>query len=379
MLYVLSSAVTYFFGFKQTIISADQKQYIITKYNYIFNVLTKSLQMIILIFTRNFMLYLISQILLSFIQNIMLYIKADNIYPFIKSHNNEKLDEENKNIIIRNIKAMFIHKMGSTIVYCTDNLLISKFVGIVTVGLYSNYTLIIGVLTSVYNIIFNSVTASIGNLCAISDNENKYNYFKIFNLIYFWIYGFSSICLYFLFNPFISIWLGEDYILGQNIVTIIVINFYIVGMRGPALSFKNAIGLFWNDRYKAILESILNLVISIYLGRKIGIFGILVGTTISMSLTCTWIEPYVVFKHGFKISCKSYFIDYFKNILLCIFLGLVVGILINILNFSGLFGFIVKMFICALIPNIIFLLFFKRKQEFNFIFNILMNRILKRG
>lgn len=124
---------------------------------------------------------------------------------------------------------MMSHKVGAVVVNGTDNILISSFVGVYWVGLYSNYVMIITMLTKIIGQIFTAITASIGNLNAQENKEKSYDIYKKVFFVNFWIFGFCSICLIVLFNPFIELWVGSNYIMSTNIVLVIVINFYMGG------------------------------------------------------------------------------------------------------------------------------------------------------
>ena len=193
------------------------------------------------------------------------------------------------------------------LVEATDNLIMSAFVGLSAVGIYSNYTLIANNIRSCLIIVFNSFTASVGNLAAVENRERVHETFRILSFAGFILTGGCSVALYELFNPFIRVWIGEDYLFGTTIVAVVVLNFYIYCMRRVPLMFRDAMGLFWHDRYKSLAEAAVNLVVSIVLAKKIGILGVLIGTTISSLSTCVWIEPLILYKHGFKYVCGRIF------------------------------------------------------------------------
>ncbi len=370
LMYVANTSISYFFSYKRSLIIADQNRYITTFYRYSFYFILNITQILILLFTKNFILYLAAQIINTFMENICISKKADQLYPFLKKKGSEKLDSLEKNIIIRNTKAIVLHKVGSTVVKGTDNLLIAKFVGIIEVGLYSNYQLIINALNMVFGLVFQSITASIGNLGATETQEKKVFIFKCINLLCFWIYAFASISLINLFNPFIKLWLGDGYLFPMSLILIIVINFYLTGMRKSVIAFKDALGLFWDDRYKPLFESGINLVVSIILAKSIGIVGIFIGTIVSTLATCYWIEPYVLFKHGLKISAYNYFVNYICYTFLMIIVGIITWFSCSFFLDYTLYGFVFKLIVCVIVPNVIFLIVFWKSKEFQYLVKI---------
>ena len=231
--------------------------------------------------------------------------------------------------------------------------------------------MIITALNSVVSIAFNSISASIGNLAVEHHGEGSKEFFDQLNFITAWIYGFSSICLYMLFNQFITLWLGPEYLFTTPIVLAIVINFYIGGMLRPVRTFNASMGLFWYDRYKPIFESIINLVASILLAIKFGIIGIIIGTTISTLSTCFWFEPYVLFKHGFTIPLGGYFRKYIKYTVISCMAGILTHYMVELLSFkNSLLLFLMSMLFCTIIPNVLFVLVYYGMQEFQYVKSI---------
>lgn len=378
ILFVINSAISYFYAYKRNLIIADQYRYVDTIYKYIFYVILNILQVLFLFFTGSYILFLILQIASSLLENIAVAKQADKMYPFLKDKGYGKLDGETVKIIKRNTGAMIFHKVGGIVISATDNIVISAKVGIIWVGLYSNYLLIITALNSIIGQLFSSVTASIGNLGATESKEKSFFVFNNIQFANFWIYGFSSICLYWLSNPFINLWIGKEYLMTMDIVAILVINFYVQGMRKSVLTFRDALGLYWNDRYKPLFEVTINIVASIILASKLGIVGVFIGTLISTITTCFWIEPYVVYKKGFESPLGSYFFKYAIYTIAVIVAGFLTGICVKVIAGSTILSVVAKMMICLMVPNIVFLILFYRTKEFDYLWSIMKSIILKR-
>ncbi|AHV98589.1 lipopolysaccharide biosynthesis protein [Paenibacillus sabinae] len=379
ILFVINSATSYFLSYKRSLIIADQKRYITTFYRYTFFLGLNIIQIIFLFLTHNFIIYLLLQVINTLLENIFVSNKANKLYPFLKETGQARLDKNEKHVITRNIKAMMFHRIGGVVVSGTDNILISKLVGIKAVGIYSNYFLITNALNMVIGLIFQAITASIGNLTATENNNEKtIRIFGVLNFMGFWIYGFCSICLLLLFNPFIEIWLGEDFLFHMPIILVIVCNFFLTGMRKSVLSFRDAFGIYWNDRFKPLFESVINLVVSIFLGIHYGVIGIFIGTAISTLTTCFWVEPYVLYKYGFASPVREYFKKYFHYTFVLIFTGIISYWFSEQILFEGVAGFFIKMSICIIIPNLFFFLFFFRTVEFKHLWNVFSSMLLKK-
>lgn len=371
-LYLFNSVLTYFFSYKQSIIMADQKNYICTLYQYGFSITQNVIQIVILFRTHNFILYLCTQIIFSFLTNFFLARKADRMYPYLKHYETQKLGKTEKDGIFKNIKAMFMHRIGGAVVNGTDALLISSFVNVASTGIYSNYFMITNTLNGLTSQIFGAITASVGNLGAEEENRKSYKIYLAINFAGFWIFSFCAISLFCLLNPFIRFWLRKDDMTFPILVVfLIVLNFYVTGMRQATLTFRNAFGLFWYDRYKAIAEAAINLIASIILVQQIGIAGVFLGTLISTITTDFWVEPLVLFRHGFHRSPAPYFIRYAGYTVLTFAAGALTWNCCSLVAGSALVSFAVKCVICLVLPNLLFFLIFHRTKEFQYIMGMI--------
>lgn len=369
ILNVVNSGVSYFFIYKASLLFADQKKYVEMVINTAVKLLASAAEVFLLLKTGNYLLYLTAVIAATFIQNAVISVRVNEMYPYLREKNIRPLEKKDTGIIKRNVGAMFFHKVGSVAVFSTDNLLMAKMVSISAVGLYSNYVLVRRVLETVINMIYTSLAASVGNLNVCETDEKKYDAFNNINFFSAWLFGFIGICLMCLYNPFISLWLGEKYLLPFHTVAIIVINFYFYCMRVPVGRTKEAMGLFWNDRYKPIAEVIINIGASVLLARSFGIDGILWGTLISTVLVPFWVEPFVLYRHGLKKTPLLYFGRYAWYSLVTILCGFLTYRLCGLCG-DGLLGFCAKMVICAAVPNAVYLAVYRKTREFQYIWDI---------
>lgn len=366
LLYVINTGMSYFFAYKRSLVICDQKQYLVTIVETVGKIFLNFGQIIILWKTRNFLYYLILQVISTTGVNCCISVMADRLYPHLKTEKAKPLDAKILQTIKKNVMAMFCHKIGNVIVNATDNLIITKFVSLVATGLYSNYTLITAALNGVVGQVFSSLTASVGNL--IAENNPEYDKIIFHRILFlnYWIYAFCSICVCCLINPFIALFFGPQYVLGVLCTIVISVNFYLSGMRKTVIIFKDAAGIFWNDRYKALAESIVNLIFSIPFAIKWGIVGVLVGTTISTLTVAFWIEAYVLYKYHFKRSVKEYFLTQMLYGILTLAVGIVVYYFSRLYYIENFMDLLIMSIICAIVINIFLALcFFK---TLNFIF-----------
>ena len=369
ILFVIHSASSYFFVYKKFLIDSDQKGYITSRIIFTFSTLLSIIQIILLVTTKNYILFLLSSIILVIIQNIYISSKANKLYPFIKNKTDEKLEKEDMEGIKKNVSSLFIYKVGTVIMNGTDNIIISKFIGLIIVGFYSNYVLIINSITTVLNQIFNAITSSIGNLVVTTNKKRSKEVYDNLNFANFWLYALFGVCIIVLINPFINIWIGKKYVMGFSIVFLLVLNFYVLGMQSVTNSFRNAYGLFWIAKYRPIIMVIINIVISVVLVQFIGIEGVLIGTLISRLVTTAWLDPYIVHKYGFEISPKSYYIDYLKYLVIFIAISIILNYFVSMIAINNIFILILIAILVVIIVNVILVLLFFKTSEFNYFYD----------
>lgn len=381
LLFLMNSVISYLFVYKTTIISADQKMYLLKKYNFIAFCIFNILQIVSLYLTHNYTMYLIIQILYTLGDNAYGAYKAKKMYPYIEQK--VDLEKQEKNKIYKNVGSIFIYKLSGTILNNTDNILISTLVSTVLVGYYSNYMMIVHGLLGMITIIFTAVTASVGNLNADTDSKRKNEVFQDMTLICFWILGVTSICLMNGISDFVSIWVGEQYQLSFEIVAIIVLNYYIYGNLNPIWTFRDTTGIFKDAKNSSIVLGILNLVLSILLGKVYGMFGIILATAISRLLTTAWYQPYVLYKKIFKTPIKSYYLKQIRNIVILMIAYLVTLPIMNLFNEVNIIYFIAKMLISFIIGGIVIFIFTYKDESTNRIYQRFKNMVqtvkIKRG
>ncbi len=330
---------------------------------------TRFVQLLVLIFTHNYFLFLLSQVVINRLENIVISKIADKKYPYLAEKNIVPLDKDTKDGIKKNIFAMMAHKIGNVIVNGTDNIIISKILGLTVLGLYSNYYLLISAIQGMLGKVFQSLTSNIGNLVVEKEKEEAEPVF--YNILFanYWIYGICSVCFFCLLQPFVRLWLGDEYLFSNATVWILVLVFYINGMRNTALAFRNASGIFRHDRYKALVESIINILTSIPLTLCLGVMGVKLGTLISTLSVSFWLEGYILYKHYFKKSMKRYMVRQLFYLLCTTAVCMLVNQLCIIIDNNNIVSFVAECVVCATVPNLLFVMLFGRTREFKYFLN----------
>lgn len=377
VLFAINSAISYLFSYKRSLLFADQKNYIASIVTIIFKFITFIVNTGIIIFTKNYVFYLGSSIILQFLENYLVAKYVDYNYPYLKQHTGT-LDSPIKSELITKTKAAVFRKIGYIAVMSTDNLIISSFVGLGVLGKYSNYTMIITYLNTFIAILFTSIAGSIGNFSITQKDKDKQELFHSVLLMNFFIHGFCTLSMYFVFNDFIKIWIGAEFLLDEFTVFIICLNFYIHGMRKTVEIFNEANGNLEPGKYFPLLEAALNLIISLILAQFFGISGTLMGTIISMLLLPYLVEPYILHKYVLHCKPKKY---YLKAILYFCFTICIGGVILFITNLNSIQNPFFKLFLNEVIVIIVFIFFnlaiFRKTRSFKMIIDRIKSLIFK--
>lgn len=222
--------------------------------------------------------------------------------------------------------------------------------------------------------IFSSITASVGNLLVIGDMEKSYKIYKNMLFVNSWIYSFASIAILALMQPFISIWVGEKYLLSNGVLIVLAINFYVQGMRKTSNTFKEAAGIFHEDRIIPIIESFTNIIASIVFIKIWGLKGVFMGTILSSMILFLYSYPVYVYKVLFGKKYIEYLKEHIEYLIISLISALITMSVINAVvfpnNWMQLFFNLVMVII---LPNLIQYLFFRKKEEYIYIKNMIKN------
>lgn len=377
ILYVFNSAFSYFCTYKRSLIICNQKEYISTSTTTIASMITRILQIVVLMTTGSYMLYLVVQIIVTVMENLWISHIANKMYPYIKEKNIRPLEKEDVSSIKKNIAAMFAHKMGDVVVNTTDSVIISRILGLVSVGLFSNYDLILSNILTISKKIIYSISASVGNLTASSEKKHSEEVLDNIVFLTYFFQCFITTTLIVIIQDFICLWVGKEKLLENTVVIIFVANLYIATMRIPVIIFRNATGTFWNDRFRPVLESVANLVISIPLTFIMGIAGVKLGTIISTLTVAFWWEAYALYKYFFEKGVKGYLLKQLKLVCITAVCVVITYSVCELIHTVLIVQLILKGIICCIIPNAINILLFYKTSEFKFVQGKLM-KVLRR-
>lgn len=319
-----SSLFSYFINYRQIILNADQRGYVVTAYLQGASYVKILLQMAIAYYWQNYYLWIVLELIFGIIACIILNWKINRTYPWLKASvkKGRTVFPKYKSIVTYT-KQIFVHKIKDFILMQSDQILIFAFVSLKMVAYYGNYTLITTKLTQLFNTFMGSVWASVGHLVAEGNKEKILQVFWEIQSLYFFIAGLVVFFVYHFIDSFVCLWLGEEYVLNDIILVLLLINVFIMLIRNTVDMFNSAYGHF-ADTWSAWAEGISNIAITLLLAPFMGISGILIGKIVSLVMFVLLWKPYYLFHVGLNLSVKRYWINmvkYLSLFVICFYLG----------------------------------------------------------
>ncbi|RDY57595.1 lipopolysaccharide biosynthesis protein [Flagellimonas nanhaiensis] len=354
-----SNLISYFFAYFLFLLEADQKNYVNNIIGQTSFILKLLVQCIVLYFWQNIVLWISLEIIFSVIYVVVLRNRIQKIYPWLNfKFKTTKEIRRNNGLLLQKIKQLSIHKIGNFVSNGTDNILIFSFINPESVAFVGNYQLVMNNLNTLLNKLFVGTNASVGNLVAENNLKTMDKVFWEMMALRFFFAGITSIGLWLGFDGFIILWLGENYLLSKPILLCFIGIFFILQVRQPVDCFKQAYGLY-GDTWAPLVQSAVNLAISLLCIIQYGIIGVLFGTIISQLIIVMIWRPYYLFKYGFKWPVQKYVKGFAFHLLLLGFTGLICFIPLNLIDMEFESNFVTYFFkllsSCLIFTTIYFL------------------------
>ena len=352
-IFLLNTVISYFlYAHLGVVLNAYQRSDIENIVFLICNTILYGLQIVVLFVFPNYYLYIALLPLSTIALNVIRAIIVRKKYPDLKEKG--KLDAETKKEIPKQIKAIIGHKLSGIIISSTDSIFISAFLGLQILAIYNNYFYIVSAIMAIVNILYSSITPSVGNSIISSDSEKMYKLFNNINFVNVWITGWCSICMFCLYQHFMQIWVGTEFMFSLLTVALLVIYFYTWKFREILNVYKDATGNWKIDFWRPYVVAVLNIALDFLLIHYIGVNGVLVATIVSFPvLSFPW-EVAVSFKHIFKRSAKGYCLKMLLYSIAVVASGAATYFVCELLPSAGVGYFIAKCAICFTLPNLIF-------------------------
>ncbi|WP_298552532.1 sugar transporter [uncultured Parabacteroides sp.] len=356
--FLLSSLIGYFINYRQTLLGADQKNYIVTIYFQTVGLIKTLVQMAIAYYWGNYYAWILIELVFGIIYSIVLNYKINKVYPWLKTGVaiGKQKYPENK-IIITKAKQMFVHLLAGTGRNQLLPFLIYAFASLKIVAYYGNYMLIITKINLLVNNLLGSTGAGVGNLIAEGDHSKIQRVYWELTSLRFLVAGFLTFSLYHLVDPFISIWLGHEYILNQVVLVIIMGNFFISQFRGTNDQFIQGYGLF-HDTWAPLVTLAITIFVALVGGYFWGLPGVLVGDIASsLTIICVW-KSYFLYKEGFHLSVFEYWKQIFKYLGILVVCWLASDFLLSIFPIVNPYTGYMNWFLFAICSSALFLLLY---------------------
>lgn len=377
IVFLTATSLTYLLGHKMSFINAFKDNYVTTLVHSGKLLLESALQIVVLVLTKNFVYFLLVKVLANILEIIVVDIVFKKRYKH-KVNDYKDLDENIKKEVIDNVKALSVYQIGATLINSFDSIIIGAFVGVNDLGLFSNYVLIAVSMNSVLSLIFDEITSIVGHQYVLVDKKRYYEQFKIAYIINFVVGVFFFLGYYSTSHELVEIIFGADQVIDNNIIIVITISYYINFMRRSQQLFKRASGVFHHDKYKPLIEGIVNIILSILLVKYIGIIGVLVATIITRLAISYTVDVYVLFKNRFEANMFKFYIIHYGTVI-CL-TGLI--FFFNVVNVftieQTLLRFIVNGILSVVITLLFFVIIYIGSNKFRDIINETIKDIIKK-
>ena len=304
--FLASSAAGYIFNYKNLLVSANQKQYLVNAYFQTIGIVQSIVQILLAYYYQNLWLWVVVGLIFTIIGIIIFNYRIQKIYPWLhvdlkKGRDNLKRYPE----VLKKTRQIFVQRIKDFILYRSDEIMVGMFVSVVKVAFYGNYTMIINKLNFMVNILSDGLSAGVGNLLAEGNEHNIMKVFWELTAVRFLILSIIILSLLMFFQPFISCWLGQQYQLSNMIVYLLVFNLFIRYQTAAVYIYLGSAGLF-ADVWASWTELVVNIAVTLLLAPTYGIAGILLGKIISFGFISSFWKPYYLFNQAFHRSVWEY-------------------------------------------------------------------------
>lgn len=379
ILYLLNLSATvisyWLFAYKNCLLNAHQRNDVISKITFITTSIQYGLQLLVIIFWKNYYVYLIVALATQALTNISTSIVVTKMFPRYKARGS--LEKTFRKEINRRIRDLFTSKIGAIVVNSADTIVISSFLGLTILAVYQNYYYILNSLVTFVGVIFTACTAGIGNSLVVESKEKNFQDFNKFTFIIAWMAGFCTVCLLCLYQPFMDIWVGKELKLNFGAVVCFCIYYFIYEINQLLNMYKDAGGIWHEDRFRPLVTAATNLTLNLIMVQIWGIYGVLLSTVISMLLVgMPWILHNLFTTIFEKTFLRRYLVKLFKYIIVTVIAAVLTYLCCTYLILGIIETFVVRLMICIIVPNIVFLIAYIKTEEFKETV-LLLNRITK--
>lgn len=363
-LYLANTVISYFFaGYKSALLTANQRDDIKSKVITFVNIAQYILQGAVLLIFKDFYIYVVVLPLAT------LSINAFNAYYtrryFPQYVAKGKLSKEQVKPMAKQIGGLFISRICAVSRNAIANILISSFIGLLTLAVYSNYVYIETSIHGMLTIVGASILAGVGNSIVKESEDKNYKDFMKFNFIYMWISGWCFCCLVNLFQPFMTLWLGAKSTMHYPTVVLLCLVFYFTAAGDMRNTYINATGIWWQNKWRPILEAITNLLLSFLLIKRFQVSGVLIATLVSLIFVNLWFGSKILYQEYFKTKrFRDFIISHMTYFVITAIAAAMTYICCSAIQMNNIAGLLLRLLFCIIMPNIIYIILYHRRTEF---------------
>ena len=362
LIYLINTVLTYWlFAYKSSLLQAFQRNDIVSKIDIVVKIILNIGQLLALFFTYNYYVYLIIMPLSTLINNLFTSWYVDKNYAIYKCVG--VVDKKTKKNIGYNVIGLSISKVCATTRNSLDSIFASAYLGLTVTAIYNNYYYVMSAVTMILSIVVTSIGSVVGNSIATETPQKNYQDMEKLNFLYMWIGSWTTVCLFCLFQPFMILWVGREYLFSMVTVGLFSAYFYVLKMGDIRTIYVQGAGLYWQQRYRALGESLANILLNWILVKVWGVTGIVAATLISLFIFNFILSTQIIFKYYFVgVSARKYYIQHIIYAIITTINTFITYFFTSIIHYSGIFGFLLKILICFLVPNLLWMLFFAKTQ-----------------
>lgn len=362
--YLVNTSASYFlYAYYSSLISAFQREDLISKNNMLIQSAMYGIQILCLISVKNYYAYIAIMPVFTILNNIRIRIVARKVFP--DYHPEGSIGEALKRDIRKKVSGLMISKVCGVSRNSFDSIFLSALLGLVNTARYNNYYYIMSSISNVMRVVNAAATAGVGNSVAMDSVEDNYRNMERMNFLYMWLGGWFTSCLLCLYQPFMKLWVGTEMMFPMHTVVLICLYFYVLKIGDIRSMYIASKGVWWELRFCSILEAVANITLNYVLGKYFGVNGIILATVISLFFINFLYGSQVIFNQYFgKEKIKKYYLNHFMYGLTTILAAAITYSLCACIPLEGFAGLFVKAGLCAVVPNLVFWIIYRKSSNY---------------
>lgn len=377
LIYLANTVISYFlYAYKASLFSAFQRNDLASKRTALISLISNILQIVVLLTIHNYYAYVLIIPFATILTNLANAYLAKKMYPQIVCRGT--ISKDMKTGLKKRITGLLSYKIYGVIFSSVDALVISAFLGLVPLAIYNNYYVVQQAIIAFMTILTTSITAGIGNKMVTNSKEDNYIDFK--NLVFAngWIASWFAILLLCIYQHFMTVWVGKELLFPFFTMVLMVVFFLLPRITTITMTYKEAAGLWWEDRWRPLVATVVNVCTNLLLVQIIGMNGVIISTLIcTIFINVPW-GSYVLFKHYFKRSPMEYYGLILYYVVITAMVGTITLFICNLLGHNtSILYLLLKIVVCLIVPNILLWIMYRKRQEYSYAKNLLIKIITK--